>query len=69
MVCVCVCIIVSVDGVKMIAIGTSTGVYFKRLPEGRARPVLSLKNVTQLDVMQAQQILLVLAGKVYDTHM
>lgn len=56
-------VVSAVDGVKMLAIGTSTGVYFKRLPEGRARPILSLKNVTQLDVMQAQQILLVLAGK------
>lgn len=46
----------------MLAIGTSVGVYFKPLKGGRARPILSLRNVTQLGVMQKYQILLVLAG-------
>lgn len=55
-------IIVTENNVEMLAIGTSVGVYFKPLQGGRARPILSLRNVTQLGVMQKYQVLLVLAG-------
>ncbi|KAI9266632.1 CNH domain-containing protein [Phascolomyces articulosus] len=54
---------VSANGAQKLAIGTSTGVYFKTIDQGRARPIIALKNVTQIGVMQKYQILLVLADK------
>ncbi|KAI7859105.1 CNH domain-containing protein [Circinella umbellata] len=59
----CTAPFVAVDGTQKLAIGTATGVYFKTVGGGRPRPIISMKNIMQLGVMQKYQILLVLADK------
>lgn len=47
---------------RKIAIGTSTGVYFKTVGSGRPRLIIALKDVTQIGVIEKNQLLIVLTG-------
>ena len=52
------------DGGRLIAYGTNDGVYFSNLWERNRQPVrvLALMDVTQVDVLEEYQLLIVLSG-------
>lgn len=64
MLIVCVYLIVGSKGAKMVALGTQEGVWIGKEGDtnGLTR-VLVVNDVTQIGVLESQNILLVLAGK------
>lgn len=55
---------VCVDGGRRVVYGTNDGVYFSRLRDTRdSVKVLNLPDITQVDILEDYQLLIVLSGE------